>query len=168
VFDLLECLDSAADLFDRYGGHRLAAGCSLAETKLDELRPRLNAFARERLRPADLEPTLLVDAEIRLSEITKEWLEAVWLLQPFGSGNPAPRFAAHSLRVISAARLFNDKHAVIRVSDGEREMEAVGWNMASQLASLEPGCSVAIAFEVEKSDFSRRDPFRLIIRDVHR
>jgi hypothetical protein len=70
--------------------------------------------------------------------------------------------------VISAARLFNDKHAVIRVSDGEREMEAVGWNMASQLASLEPGCLVAIAFEVEKSDFSRRDPFRLIIRDVHR
>ena len=167
AFDLLACLDSAADLFERYGGHRLAAGCSLEEAKLPELRQRLNDFARVRIRAADLEPTLSIDEEIQLSEITTEWLEAISLLQPFGNGNPAPRFVARGLRVTSAARLLKEKHAAIQVSDGEREMEAVGWNMASRLVTLERGCSLDLAFEVEKTDFGRLGPFRLIIRDLH-
>ncbi len=167
VFDLLACLDSAADLFERYGGHRLAAGCSLEEAKLPELRQRLNNFARVRLTQADLEPTLSLDAEIRLGEITKEWMEMLSLFEPLGNSNPAPKFMTRGLRVSSQARVINEKHATIRVTDGEREMEAVGWNMAQRLVSLEPGCSLDLAFEIEKTDFGRLGPFRLIVRDFH-
>ncbi len=167
IFDLLACLDSAADLFERYGGHRVAAGCSLEEAKLPELRQRLNDFARARLTPADLEPALTLDAEIQLSEITTEWVETLSLFAPFGNGNPAPRFVARGLRVTSGARLINQKHAAIQVSDGEREMEAVGWNMAPRLIALAPGSLLDLVFEVERTDFGRLGPFRLVIRDLH-
>ncbi len=53
AFHLLEALESCPELFTRFGGHAHAVGCSLPTERLPELRARLDAFARQRLTPAD-------------------------------------------------------------------------------------------------------------------
>ncbi len=45
-FHLLESLETCADILDRFGGHRQAAGCTLAIERIPELRRRLNEYAR--------------------------------------------------------------------------------------------------------------------------
>ena len=42
-------------------------GCSLPAERIPELRARLDAFARQRLTPADFVPVLQYDAEIALA-----------------------------------------------------------------------------------------------------
>ena len=69
-FHLLDALESMPDLFTRFGGHRQAAGVSLAAESVPEFRRRLNAYAGARLTPADFQPQLAIDATVSLRELT--------------------------------------------------------------------------------------------------
>jgi single-stranded-DNA-specific exonuclease len=63
----------------------------------------------------DLEPTLEVDAELRLSDIDQGLFKAVETLAPFGPANPQPVFAARDLSVIAEPRILKGKHLKFRV-----------------------------------------------------
>ncbi len=89
-FNLVEALAECADLLDRFGGHARAAGLTVANHKLDELRERLLTRARARLTADDLRPTLTLDLELALADLTYPTVDALARLEPFGQGNPEP------------------------------------------------------------------------------
>src|SRR5206468_3926441 len=86
AFDMLGALESCADLFLRFGGHRLAAGVTLAADRIPELRHRLTTWADSRLTPRDLIPRLRIDAPLELREISPAVVEGIGRLGPFGPG----------------------------------------------------------------------------------
>jgi single-stranded-DNA-specific exonuclease len=69
AFDLLGALESCADVFIRFGGHRQAAGMTIESARIGELRRRVAAIANDRLGPEDLVPRLRIDAPLGLREI---------------------------------------------------------------------------------------------------
>src|SRR5208283_543490 len=70
AFHLLRALESCPELFNRFGGHTHAVGCTLPADRIPALRSRLDAYARERLKPEDFIPVMEYDAEISLDDIT--------------------------------------------------------------------------------------------------
>ena len=101
-FDITELLGRHADLFLGYGGHRAAAGFSIEERRLPELRRRLVADAAERLDAAMLHPTIEVDAGLPLDDVSPELLRWLTRLAPHGVGNPVPTFVAPGVLIASA------------------------------------------------------------------
>lgn len=89
-FNLVEALADCADLLDHYGGHARAAGLTVANGKLEELRERLLTLARARLTADDLRPSLAVDVDLALGDLTYATVETIDQLAPFGHGNPEP------------------------------------------------------------------------------
>ena len=82
------------ELFTRFGGHRQAAGLSMAAESVPEFRRRLNAYASERLTPADFKPQLQLDAMVGLRELTTgPAVQELLAMAPFGFGNPPPMLA---------------------------------------------------------------------------
>ena len=168
AFHLLEALESCATLFDHYGGHAHAVGFALPTARVPELRAQLDAFARNRLSPLDLEPVLELDAEIALDQVTPELFEALRLLEPFGMENPQPVFAARAIRLLHPPRIVGEKHLKLKLSSGESRdrnvgrfnwrhsvtYDATGWRMAHRAASeqLLPGDVLDIAFTVGQND----------------
>ena len=75
---------------NHYGGHARAAGLTIANDKLEALRERLLARARARLTAEDLRPSLELDLELPLADMTYPTVEAIARLEPFGHGNPEP------------------------------------------------------------------------------
>ena len=68
-FDLYQGLAACQDLLDAFGGHPSAAGVTVQESRLDDFRERFTAaVASGPGSPAV--PTLHVDAEVQLSEVT--------------------------------------------------------------------------------------------------
>jgi single-stranded-DNA-specific exonuclease len=120
AFHLLEAIESCRDLFSRYGGHAHACGFAMPAAKVDELRARLDAFARARLALTDFEPVLDLDAELWLGDITPELFRALELLEPYGVGNPEPVFAARGVQVTAPPRILKDKHVKLKLRAGER------------------------------------------------
>src|SRR5579862_3092147 len=94
VFHLLDALESMPELFTKFGGHRQAAGLTMAAATVEEFRERIRVYGEARLTPADFERELAIDAEIAFDEITDQSVAEILSLAPFGFGNPAPVFAA--------------------------------------------------------------------------
>src|SRR5580692_11827587 len=110
AFHLLDAIESCGKLFSRYGGHAHACGFAMPAANIEELRTRLDAFARERLTPGDFDPILDFDSELAMQEITPELFRALRLLEPFGVGNPEPVFSARRVQLTAPPRIMKDKH----------------------------------------------------------
>ncbi len=114
-FHLLEAIESCGPLFTRYGGHSHACGFAMPSANVPELRARLDAFARQRLTPADFDPVLDFDAEISLTDITPDLYRTLQLLEPFGVGNPEPVFTARRAQLTAPPRILKEKHVKLKL-----------------------------------------------------
>ena len=118
AFHLLEAIESCGPLFSRYGGHSHACGFAMPSANVDDLRAKLDAFARTRLTLADFDPVLDLDAELDLSEITPQLFQALELLEPYGMGNPEPVFAARGVQMAAPPRILKEKHVKLKLRAG--------------------------------------------------
>jgi single-stranded-DNA-specific exonuclease len=118
AFHLLEAIESCGSLFSRYGGHSHACGFAMPSANVEDLRAKLDAFARTRLTLADFDPILDLDAELDLSEITPELFHALERLEPYGMGNPEPIFAARGVQLATPPRILKEKHVKLKLRAG--------------------------------------------------
>ena len=114
-FHLLEAIESCGSLFSRFGGHSHACGFAMPSANVEDLRAKLDAFARTRLALADFDPILDLDAELDLSEITPELFHALERLEPYGMGNPEPVFAARAVQLTAPPRILKEKHVKLKL-----------------------------------------------------
>src|SRR6202035_3047202 len=126
AFHLLEAIESCSPLFSRYGGHSHACGFAMPSANVDDLRSKLDTFARARLTPADFDPSLDLDAALDLADVTPELFQTLQLLEPYGMGNPEPIFAARGVQLTAPPRILKDKHVKLKLRAG-----AIGNNAAS-------------------------------------
>ena len=87
-FNLAAALDECSDLFVRYGGHPRAAGFVAQTEVLPALRTRLTEIAQRELGHLSLQPSIRIDAHVRLSTLNAETLHFLEELAPFGEGKP--------------------------------------------------------------------------------
>ena len=162
-FHLLEGLESVSDLFERFGGHRQAAGCTLAIERIPELRRRLSDHARRVIRPEDFVATLNVDSVISFPEITDETMGEIMRLAPHGAGNPTPVFSASGVRLLDRPRLVKEKHLKLTLEQEGVSRAAIGWRMGDRIDGLERGQTLDAAFSIERDNYW--GGWQLVLRD---
>ncbi len=179
AFHLLAALESCAELFTRFGGHYHAVGCTLPAERIPELRSRLEAYARQRLAPADFVPVLEYDAEISLDDVKHDFWLALQRLEPFGSGNPQPVFVARHAKLVQPARVLKEKHLKLRAlpaatKSGELRFlharDVLGWRMAERAAQepLLAGDVLDMAFTVDYNEHPEFGGVQLSLVDFAR
>ena len=154
-FHLLEALESMPDLFSRFGGHRQAAGVSMPSEMVPEFRKRLEAYARQRLTPADFHPRLAIDAVVDLKELTTGPAVAEILgLAPFGFGNPPPVLALLDAQVAATPVVLKEKHLRVQLRQNGRNLLSKAWNFADRASELPAGAHMDAAFCIEEDPYS--------------
>ena len=91
-FDLYQALLTGEDLYDRFGGHPMAAGFTLPTAHIPELRDRLRAYAQDHLNPSLLTPSYTYDATLDTPAVPAAEMDLIGRMDPFGFGNPVPVF----------------------------------------------------------------------------
>ncbi len=125
AYSMFAEMQKCADLFLNFGGHPMAAGCTLEESNIGPMRERLNAQAR--LTEADLTPKVLIDVAMPIDYISEEFIRQLDVLEPYGKGNPKPVFAQKNLRVLTIKEA-GDAGRVVRLrlkSEAGTVMDAV-------------------------------------------
>jgi single-stranded-DNA-specific exonuclease len=171
-FHLLEALESMPDLFQRFGGHRQAAGVTLHAARLDEFRHRFDKFAASRLAADDLRPQYKVDAEASFADLTDACIEQIMALGPFGFGNASPIFYAPQAEVAGPPKpLANGKHFNIPLRQGGRMLFCKAWNFGGRASLFETGTKLDLLFQVEDDPMSRKRGYGswcVSLKDVRR
>mgnify|MGYP000066774832 CR=1 FL=1 len=127
-FNLHACIGSCADLLVRYGGHAMAAGLSVREENLPELRRRLNEWAAREC-PVLHTPPLTCDVTIHLDRITVESVRHLDQLAPYGAENPTPVFLLQSAVVDGVYPVSEGRHSRLRLRQGNSCLYAVWFGM---------------------------------------
>ncbi len=153
-FHLLEALEAMPELFERFGGHRQAAGLTMACDRLDLFRERLNEFAVARLSLEDLAPQVEIDALLQFREIHERSVEEVLSLGPFGCGNPLPLFAALDAEVAGPPAVWKEKHLRVMLKQHGRTLALKAWNFAERAGELQAGARVDVAFRLEHDAYA--------------
>ena len=99
-YSMFEEMQKCDDLFLNYGGHPMAAGCSLERENIRPLRERLNIAAH--LTEEDLTEKICIDVPMPISYITEHLIEELNVLEPFGTANKKPVFAEKDVSILGA------------------------------------------------------------------
>jgi single-stranded-DNA-specific exonuclease len=169
AFHLLEALESMADLFVKFGGHKHAAGVTLDPANVDRFRERFNAYGLAHLQPEDYEARMPIDGVLELKEIDEAAVNELFTLAPFGHGNPPPLLAALNVEIAAAPVVMKEKHLRLTARQNGRFLKLKAWNFADRAAELAPGARVDIAFALEEDAYSAARGYPgwcAVLRDV--
>ncbi|HGJ64829.1 TPA: single-stranded-DNA-specific exonuclease RecJ [bacterium] len=130
-FDIHEAIAKCSNLLERYGGHKGAAGLTIAKENIDKFRKEFQQIAYETITEDDLKSIVDIDAEMSLSDLTMDAVKSLSLLEPYGLDNPEPLIIINNLLVKGLPRVVgkNNNHIQITVSDCQNEMRTIAFNM---------------------------------------
>lgn len=165
LFDVCKGLAETSGLLLSFGGHKQAAGIKLNFADLPAFEKAIKEIARGSLTESDLQPTLEIDANIRLDEVTHELVQEFGLLEPFGCGNPEPLVGSKALEVVSP-RIAGDKHLKMRLKKGPLSLDAIGFNLGGLLEDLRDSAVVDIVFTPAINDWNGGRYLQLILKAV--
>jgi single-stranded-DNA-specific exonuclease len=163
AFDLLAGLHAGGEHLLRYGGHRAAAGLTIAREAVGAFRDAFAAHAASVLRPEDLVPTVRVDAVAPGNALTLDLAEELERLAPFGQGNPAPSLLVPAAQLADPKPLGEGRHVAFSLSAGGARSRCVHFGAGSRLPA-EPGQPVDAAVRLEVNRWNGSVEPRLILR----
>ena len=119
AYSMYEEMSACKELFTKYGGHKMAAGLSLAgEEMVDIFRKTLNKNCR--LTDEDYEEIIHIDVPMPLSLANKQFIKEISYLEPFGMGNPKPLFARKGISLLSGRIMGKNRNVgKYRIADEE-------------------------------------------------
>ena len=165
-FDLHGALGQAREQLLRYGGHRAAAGVTLARNKVADFAAQFNEIARSVLTPEDLVPEIRVDLEVSIEGMDGRIESLFRHFEPFGIGNPAPVLLARNVIIARPPRPVGEHGLKLALDTGTGSLEALGWGLADRAAEFQPGAKVDVAFRLERDDYRGETYLQARIADI--
>jgi len=166
-FDLYESLKKCEDLFIGFGGHKYAAGLSIAEENIQLFIQRFQNIAAKELTSDHKMPKLQIEAEIRLGSITEEFVELLKRFAPFGPQNMRPVFVSRNLQVVGTPGIVGRNHLKFKVRQDDKVFDVIAFNMGDLFYRMTPGASdLDMAYVIEENVFMGRRTIQLRAKDL--
>ena len=167
-FDIYSAIDSCSDLLTNFGGHKYAAGLSMHINDLPEFKQRFEAYVAAHIQPNQLQPTLDIEAELQLGDITKQFYNVLRHLEPFGPGNPRPLFVSRRLinhrdtRAVGKER----EHLRLDVTDRMNAITGIAFGRADMAEYIQNGNAVDICYELNENTFNHYTTIQMMVQDI--
>lgn len=108
AYDMYEGLTEVKEYLSKFGGHKLAAGLSLPEENLEAFTKALNENSK--LSENDFYETVRIDMIMPFEYASLSLARELSVLEPFGTGNDKPLFAATGVKIIQGSRIGKNKN----------------------------------------------------------
>jgi single-stranded-DNA-specific exonuclease len=165
-FDLHGALGQSRQFLLRYGGHRAAAGVTVARDQVDGFAARFNEVARSLLTAEDLVPEIHVDLEVSIDGMDEKIESLFRHFEPFGIANPSPVLLSRNVTIAKPPRAIGHDGLKLVLDTGTGSLEAIGWGFAPRAAEFQPGTKVDVAFRLERDDYRGLSFLQARIADI--
>jgi len=165
-FDLYTVLNKCSFLFEKFGGHQMAAGLTIKEGNIEQFKNLVNEIAGEMFSDKDLTPEILIDYKIESIKMLSQLVQELEMLKPYGEGNPVPLFVFRGLTIKDVSLLGNGKHITMRLSDGVDIVRGIGFNIGFIINYIAVNEKIDIICSVEKNLWNGTEYIQLNIKDI--
>ncbi len=174
--DLYEAIDSCANLLDRYGGHKYAAGLTVSKENLPALIDRFEQFIADNTAEELFNPQVLIDLEIGFDQIFNEGEDRMKIprlkrilsrFEPHGPGNMSPVFKTSNV-YSTDMRVLKEKHLKLNVTQPTDDvvMPAIGFNLAEKADMVSSGIPFDLVYTIDINKWNGKETVQLNIKDI--
>ncbi|MDR6942379.1 single-stranded-DNA-specific exonuclease RecJ [Mucilaginibacter pocheonensis] len=166
-YDLYEALCECKDLLIQFGGHKYAAGLTMAPENVEAFKNRFEEVVSATIMPEQLIQQIQIDAELRLSQIEAKFFRILNQFAPFGPENMSPVFMSKNVYVSGNAGLVGAAHIKMAViQDGSAAFDCIAFNHGEYLPELKPGVPFDICYSIEENVWRERRTIQLNIKGI--
>lgn len=168
-FDISRALDEVSKHLVRHGGHSQAAGFTVKTAHLPALKTALYEVAeRDLAERSTLRPTLWVDAEVELDEVTWSMRDQFARLEPTGNDNWPPLLLSRNVCVRDLRTVGNGKHLRMVLERDPRApvLDAVAFRQGGWIDHLQVGDRIDLVYQVEANEWQGRQSLQLNVQDL--
>jgi single-stranded-DNA-specific exonuclease len=166
AFDLHGALGACSELLGRWGGHRAAAGLSIAPGNVEPFAQAFAEHAAGVLSPEDLRPVIPVDAVVRGSELTLGLCEELERLAPFGLGNPNVTLLAVGAELSDLAAVGEGKHLRLAVTAAGARSGAIAFGRGPALDRYRLPGRYDVAFKLAANHWNGTVTPQLVVKAI--
>ncbi len=142
-----ELLSSLKDILVTFGGHSMAAGLSLKLENYKLFSQKINAFAHGKINDSVFMPIEYYDQEISEDDIDDKFLSELSLLEPFGCGNPRPKFKITTQDLEIKPLKRTPQHAYINIG----KLKLIYFNYVDNLIKINFSRQKSFIFELDSN-----------------
>ena len=166
-FNLFAALENCKDLLLGFGGHELAAGFTIDRSNIPAFRDRMNEYARSYCGGQQPESALEIDVAIaHPAAVTLEELEALSVLEPYGSGNARPLFCLLGATLLRTQNVGQNRHLKLRLGKGCAQFDGIFFSTVAERCGCTVGDRVDAAFYLQINEFRGSRTVQLQMVDI--
>ena len=163
--DLFGIVDGCREHLEKFGGHKAAIGLSLQETHFECFKEKVQESYRQGNYPKEeIDPEIL--GELHFSEISFELTGTIRKYEPYGHGNPRPKFISSSVEILQADTMGREgEHLRFSFAQDGIVMPGVKFKTKER---YERGERVDITYTVNENHFRGNVTLQLMIDKIKR
>jgi len=166
-FDLYEALSKCNDNIDRFGGHSMAIGITVAKENFEEFKKDFEEYAQNS-NISDIIPIINIDEEVDSKDISVRAVAELSMLEPFGEANKMPLFLYKNLKINSIRALSEGKHIKLTLKDDNLIIDAIGFNLGHLTEEYRIGDKIDVVGTLEINRFNGMESVQINLKDIRK
>jgi len=166
-FDLYEALSKCNDNIDRFGGHSMAIGITVAKENFEAFKKDFEEYAQNS-NIHDIIPIINIDEEVEAKDISVRAVAELSMLEPFGEANKMPLFLYKNLKINSIRALSEGKHIKLTLKDDNLIIDAIGFNLGHLTEEYRIGDKIDVVGTLEINRFNGMESVQINLKDIRK
>ncbi len=168
-FDIHEALEKCSEFIEQFGGHKYAAGLTVAKEKFELFREKFEEVVKNSITEASLSPEITIDSEINFSDITPKFIRILKQFEPFGPENMTPIFLTKNVTDTGYAKTLGkeDEHLKMFVKqNGSQPIDCVGFGLGKKIDVVRGLKPFEMVYSLDENQWNGNTTLQLKARDV--
>lgn len=166
-FDLYEGLTKCSEFLDKFGGHAMAVGLTLNKENFENFKDKFEKIAEE-ANIKEMVPTIYIDEEVKLKDISMDLVKSLSVLEPFGEANKVPLFLIKNLKIDSIRALSEGRHLKLSLRDESVVINAIGFDIGNLAEEYKIGDKIDVVGILEINSFNGFSSIQINIKDIRK
>ncbi|MBM2815805.1 MAG: recJ [Ignavibacteria bacterium] len=164
-FDVHSALKKCNRFLLEFGGHKHAAGLSLAEANIPEFSIEFNKIASEKISIDMTVPEIMIDSELKFNELSPNFIDFLGSFAPFGFENYKPVFYTKNVTSQNGVKVTG-KNIRFRAFQSNFAIDAIGYNLADKVKVITSGNPFEIVYNIEQMSYNGQNSPQIYIKDI--
>ncbi|WP_370175859.1 single-stranded-DNA-specific exonuclease RecJ [Leeuwenhoekiella palythoae] len=168
-FDVYDALEQCSEHIEQFGGHKYAAGLTLAEHQYEGFKNKFEEVVGSSIDERLLIPEITIDAEIELDDITPKFYRILRQFAPYGPGNMTPVFMSKNLTDTGFGKCVGADETHLKCSVKQKDSQtigAIGFGLGSKCDLIQHRKPFKAAYSLDINEWNGTKSIQLKLRDL--
>lgn len=165
-YNVYEAIHQCRELLLGYGGHFYAAGMTMNADNVAAFRDKFEAVVSASISEDLLVPEIVIDAEVKMKDLTPSFYNIIAQMEPFGPGNVKPVFMIRNVCDTGYSKIVKDLHLKISITCDNVTFSGIGFNLADRYNLMESRRPVDIVFTLDENEWNGNKGLQMKVIDI--